>query len=100
MRNRADKILVLALWTWTAAAAEQPIAYSHKLHVAGGLACLDCHSTADTGAAATIPSVQKCMLCHGKVGVDKPEIKKIAGLNILRVLSEAEKVAAKLRSSP
>jgi hypothetical protein len=56
----------------------QPIAYSHKLHISKGLTCLDCHSTADTQAAATIPSVNKCMLCHAKIARDKPEIQKIA----------------------
>jgi hypothetical protein len=59
-------------------AAQQPIAYSHKLHLALGLACLDCHSSADTGDAATLPSVTKCMLCHAKVATDKPEIRKLA----------------------
>lgn len=56
----------------------QPIQYSHKQHIAAGLQCLDCHSGADTGAAATIPSVTKCMLCHAKVAAAKPEIKKVA----------------------
>ncbi len=56
----------------------QPIAYSHKQHLALGLQCLDCHSTADTSAAATIPSVRKCMLCHAKVAAAKPEIRKLA----------------------
>ena len=58
--------------------AKQPIAYSHKLHIKSGLQCLDCHSNADTGARATIPSVSKCMLCHARIGTDKPEIRKIA----------------------
>ena len=57
--------------------AEQPVAFSHKQHVAAGLECLDCHSSADTGAAATIPSVRKCMLCHAKVATGKPEVKKL-----------------------
>jgi hypothetical protein len=57
---------------------EQPIAYSHKLHISKGLTCIDCHSTADTQAAATIPSVNKCMLCHAKIATDKPEVQKIA----------------------
>lgn len=79
----APVLLKLALaawvaWAWTAFGAEQPIAYSHKQHIALGLACLDCHSTADTAAAATIPSVTKCMLCHAKVAVDKPEIQKMS----------------------
>jgi len=59
-------------------AAVQPIAYSHKQHIALGLRCLDCHSSADTGAAATIPSVHKCMLCHAKLATAKPEIQKLA----------------------
>ena len=57
----------------------QPIAYSHKQHIALGLQCLDCHISADTSAAATIPNVRKCMLCHAKVATAKPEIKKLAG---------------------
>jgi hypothetical protein len=55
----------------------QPIAYSHKQHIALGLECLDCHSSADTGAAATLPSVRKCMLCHAKVATGNPEVKKL-----------------------
>ena len=73
-------VLALGLLCTSAAAAapEQPVAYSHKQHVAMGLACLDCHSTADTAAAATLPSVNKCMLCHAKLATDQPEIQKIA----------------------
>ena len=60
------------------AAADQPIAYSHKLHIElVGLGCLDCHSSADTAAAATIPSVKKCMLCHATMATDRPEVQKV-----------------------
>ena len=47
---------------------QQPIAYSHKLH-AGELKieCLYCHSEADKGPHATIPSVSTCMKCHEQV---------------------------------
>jgi hypothetical protein len=60
-------------------ASEQPVAYSHKQHLALGLRCLDCHSGADTGAQATIPSVRKCLLCHAKIASGKQEIQKLAG---------------------
>jgi cytochrome c7-like protein/class III cytochrome C family protein len=74
--------LTRVLWVLSLVAAlsasEQPIAYSHKQHIALGLDCLDCHSSADTGAAATIPSVRKCMLCHAKIATAKPEIRKLA----------------------
>jgi hypothetical protein len=72
------QILCAVLLFGTAALASQPIAYSHKQHLALGLQCLDCHSSADTSAAATIPSVRKCMLCHAKIATNKPEIKKLA----------------------
>ena len=67
-----------ALYAVTVLAQQQPIPYSHKQHIALGLECLDCHSGADTRAAATIPSVGKCMLCHAKVGKDKPGVKLVA----------------------
>lgn len=62
----------------TALAADQPINYSHKVHIERGLKCLDCHISADVSARATLPSVSKCMLCHAKIATDKPEIKKVA----------------------
>lgn len=42
-----------------------------------GLACLDCHSTADHLAPAGMPSVRKCMLCHEKLATGKPDLKKV-----------------------
>ena len=57
--------------------AAQPIAFPHNTHVKLGLACIDCHITADTRARAGIPSVQKCMLCHAKFATNKPEVKKV-----------------------
>ena len=65
-------------------ASDQPIAYSHRQHIALGLQCLDCHSSADTSAAATLPSVHKCMLCHAKVATAKPEVQKLAAYHAKR----------------
>jgi hypothetical protein len=59
------------------AMARQPVEFPHKKHIALGLDCLDCHSGADIRASAGIPSVAKCMLCHQKLGADKPEVKKV-----------------------
>ena len=69
----------LALLSMCAVAAfgDQPIQFPHNRHMALGLACLDCHSTADQQAEAGIPSVTKCMLCHEKLVPDKPEVKKV-----------------------
>jgi len=60
-----------------AAQAQQPIAFLHNTHMKMGLDCLDCHTGADTHASAGIPSVNKCMLCHAKLGRDKAEVKKV-----------------------
>ena len=80
--NGKETVLLSRLWCLavcvSAVAAVQPIAYSHKQHIALGLRCVDCHSGADTGAAATLPSINKCMLCHAKLAAGKPEIKKLA----------------------
>ena len=56
----------------------QPIAYTHKIHLANGMQCTDCHVGVDRGPDARIPSVNFCMACHQVIATDKPEIKKLA----------------------
>lgn len=63
----------------------QPINYSHELHAGKyKINCLYCHSGADKGKQATIPSASTCMNCHMHVtakdkydGKVSPEIAKI-----------------------
>ena len=62
----------------TPAPVAQPIAYSHKTHLALGLKCQQCHPNPDPGAAMTIPAVAKCMDCHATIAKDKPAIQKLA----------------------
>jgi hypothetical protein len=62
----------------------QPLDYSHKMH-AGDLQieCLYCHTGADQGAHAPVPSLATCMKCHTEVqtkdskGRVKPELAKL-----------------------
>ena len=56
----------------------QPIAYTHKVHLAKGMQCTDCHTAVETGPVASIPRVEVCMTCHQTIATDKPEIKKLA----------------------
>jgi len=56
----------------------QPIAYTHKVHLANGLQCTNCHVGVDQGPDAQIPNVSFCMTCHIAIATDKPEIKKLA----------------------
>jgi Cytochrome c7 and related cytochrome c len=56
----------------------QPVAFTHKVHLANGMQCTDCHVGVDQGPDARIPSVNFCMTCHQVIATDKPEIRKIA----------------------
>jgi len=56
----------------------QPIQFTHKVHLANGLQCTDCHVGVDQGPDARIPSVNFCMTCHRVIATDKPEIQKVA----------------------
>ncbi len=47
---------------------DQPIAYSHELHAGKmQIACIYCHSGAEKGKTAGVPSANVCMNCHKAV---------------------------------
>lgn len=69
------RLLFLSLFVL--AAAEQPIPYSHKKHVAMGLDCAGCHTAPGKGEAATFPAESTCMKCHVAVKKDSPAIQKL-----------------------
>ncbi len=53
-------------------APEQPVPYSHAVHVSElGIECLYCHNTVDVAAQASLPPTQTCMNCHASVLTDK-----------------------------
>lgn len=56
----------------------QPIAFTHKVHLASGLQCTFCHVGVDQGPDAAIPSITVCATCHPAIDPDNAEIKKIA----------------------
>jgi hypothetical protein len=57
---------------------EQPIPFDHKLHVALGTKCLDCHQVKNPGFLAGYPAAATCMACHAAVKTDSPHIQKLA----------------------
>jgi hypothetical protein len=59
-------------------APQQPIAFTHKVHLAKGVECAGCHQGVDQGPDAALPSVKLCMTCHLAIATDNPEIKKVA----------------------
>lgn len=59
-------------------APEQPIAFSHKLHVGEyEINCAYCHTGVYKGKQAGIPSANICMNCHNAIKRESPEIQKI-----------------------
>jgi hypothetical protein len=57
---------------------KQPVAYSHKTHIAAGLKCNNCHTMPGDGAQATYPRESLCMGCHQSIKAESPEIQKLA----------------------
>ena len=54
---------------------EQPVPYSHKLHVGQlGMDCRYCHNTVEEAAWAAIPPTQTCMNCHTSVRTTSPKL--------------------------
>lgn len=46
---------------------EQPVSFSHALHVRQlGMDCRFCHSSVEVAARADLPATQTCISCHGK----------------------------------
>lgn len=53
---------------------EQPIFYSHKVHAGTNqINCLYCHTSAQQGKVAGVPSVNVCMNCHAAINEYKGE---------------------------
>jgi Cytochrome c7 and related cytochrome c len=65
-----------------AAAPEQPLPFSHKVHIdTAKLVCQDCHPTpVKFGAQMGFPPASKCMACHILIAKDKPSIQKLTQL--------------------
>jgi c(7)-type cytochrome triheme protein len=57
---------------------QQPIPYSHKVHLALGLTCDLCHKNADPGEYMGFPQESFCMTCHQAIKADSPHIAKLA----------------------
>jgi hypothetical protein len=54
---------------------DQPVKYSHKLHVDKlGLDCRYCHSSVEKSAHANVPPTATCMNCHKLVGTENERL--------------------------
>ena len=70
--------LTLGAWYWLSPefyevgyAPEQPVPYSHRLHVGQlGMDCRYCHTNVEQSAHANVPPTQTCMNCHAQIRTD------------------------------
>lgn len=58
-------------------APDQPLPFSHKLHLASDLVCQTCHINPDPGTLMTYPATETCMSCHSMIATDKPAIMRL-----------------------
>lgn len=59
-------------------APEQPVPYSHKLHVDQlGLDCQYCHTNVFDSKFANIPATQTCMNCHNQIQTDSENLELV-----------------------
>ncbi len=72
-------VFVTVLFFFTSRTGEaQPIPFSHRFHVGTKqLSCVFCHSGVLKTERAGVPPVETCMLCHKRIIVTHPEIKKL-----------------------
>ena len=59
---------------------EQPIAFSHRLHVTDKeIDCFYCHPYGERSLNTGLPSADKCLGCHNYIIPDHEEIRKLKG---------------------
>ncbi|MBL7661785.1 cytochrome c3 family protein [bacterium] len=65
-------------WNPRGYAPEQPVKFSHWIHVGKNkMECQYCHYGVTKSSASTIPPSELCMGCHKLVKTESPEIKKL-----------------------
>ena len=75
---RAQDAAAPAALAHVAAGPVQPLPYSHKQHLALGLACAKCHTNPDAGRLMTYPPTSTCMTCHATIAARTPALQKLA----------------------
>jgi len=63
-------------------APAQPLPFSHKMHLAAGMACQTCHANPDPGAQMTFPATATCMSCHSTIANDRPAIMALRDFSV------------------
>ena len=71
-------LLAIGAVSWVSLASDgpkQPIEFMHTVHVEqNDIDCVFCHRNVETGAEATIPAVEQCMMCHRVINGENPKV--------------------------
>ncbi|MCG8373959.1 MAG: cytochrome c family protein [Balneolales bacterium] len=78
-------VVILGMWyyftpafTDVGYAPEQPVPFSHQIHVGKlGLDCQYCHTSVTESKQANVPPTQTCMNCHGQIKTDSEKLAPI-----------------------
>ncbi len=78
-------LLVGIIWYWFSPwflnvgyQPEQPVPYSHKLHVGElGIDCRYCHTTVEEANHAAVPPTATCMNCHSAIRTESLKLQPI-----------------------
>jgi Cytochrome c7 and related cytochrome c/Class III cytochrome C family len=91
-RSRPGILLLAACGDRLPPAPAQPIAFSHRVHVAlNNIGCTSCHAYAERAPVAGIPSMARCQGCHKFVKEDKKDPAITAEIKVLLKILEDEK---------
>jgi hypothetical protein len=72
-------------------APPQPIAFPHTVHAASpeaggaGIQCEFCHRNVTKGAAATVPSSETCLFCHGQISAANVAEGATTAVNLMEI---------------
>jgi hypothetical protein len=56
---------------------EQPLAFDHSAHIDNNIQCLFCHTGANRGPSATLPTISKCKGCHQQIEPDSVVLEEL-----------------------
>jgi hypothetical protein len=85
--------LAYAFWFRSGIGPEQPIPFSHRIHVTEKkISCVFCHSEAIDTDVAGIPPLETCMLCHSKIIIHYPQIADLRNHYYNKVPVEWERI--------
>lgn len=63
-QSAADEVPMVPENVAPHAPPDQPLPFSHKMHVALELQCQTCHTNPNPGSLMTFPATETCMTCH------------------------------------